>query len=274
MGSREGVRKRPTIERDVLYHIVLELRKQGLSYNQIVRRVETEHGVTLRKSHISGWVNGKHKPFGYVTAFDPTPRAELAYVIGVMLGDASTSDNRGYSHKIKLRVVDREFAEEFARCLGVLLGRSPPNVKWREKTHSWYTEVSSLLLQRFLRQPLPELKRFIEASSECVSAFLRGFFDSEGWVYQIELGVANTNVPVLEYVSRLLESRFDIKVYGPRIKSRGGRMVIIKGRPYHANKDCYALLIDTKSLPAYQKLIGFSVRRKQERLASAIRQLG
>jgi DNA endonuclease len=141
VGSRKGVKKRPTTERDQLYHRVLNLRKDGLSYNQIIRRIEAENGAILRKSHISGWINGKHKPFGYVTAFDATPCVELAYVIGVSLGDGSTiSGKRNYSHKIKLRVIDKEFAEEFARCLGVLLRRTPPRVKWREKTHSWYTE--------------------------------------------------------------------------------------------------------------------------------------
>jgi intein-encoded DNA endonuclease-like protein len=142
--------------------IVLELRKEGLSYDKIIRRIEDEHGIALRKSHLSGWISGNHKPFGFVSAFDETPRAELAYVIGVSLGDASTSSNRNHSHKIKLRVIDREFAFEFARCLGVLLCRSPPLVKWREKTHSWHTEVSSLLLQNFLKQPLELLKQVIE----------------------------------------------------------------------------------------------------------------
>lgn len=274
MGSKLGHKLRPTVEREKLYRLVLQLREGGLSYNQIIRKVEADCGVSLRKSHISGWINGKHKPFGYERAFEPTPTPELAYVVGVSLGDGSTSNSKNYSHRIKLRVIDREFAEEFARCLGVLLSRNPPNVKWREKTHSWYTEVSSLLLQKFLRKPLQELKGFIEASSECVSAFLRGFFDSEGWVYRTELGVANTNVPVLEYVSKLLESKFGIKVYGPRLKSRGGRTVVIKGRLYHANKDCYALLIDRKSLTSYQRLVGFTIRRKQERLASAILKLG
>jgi DNA endonuclease len=154
--TKPGVRLRPTIEREKLYHLVLDLRKEGLSYNQIIKMIHTEQGITLRKSHISGWINGKHKPFGYVRAFVPNPCAELAYVVGVSLGDGSTSTNRSYSHKIKLRVIDREFAAEFGRCLGVLLGRNAPLVKWRDKTHSWYTEVSSLLLTDFLRQDLAD----------------------------------------------------------------------------------------------------------------------
>ena len=270
MGSRPGIRKRPTIEREKLYRLVLELRKQGLSYNGIIKRIETDRGVTLRKSHISGWLNGKHEPFGYVRAFDPTPTPDLAYVIGVSLGDGSTSSNRNHSHMIKLRVIDKEFAEEFARCLGMLLNRSPPLVKWREKTRSWHTQVSSLLLQKFLRQSLDQLKSTIEFSSECTAAFLRGFFDSEGWVYKSQLGVVNTDKELLLYVSHLLALRFDIESFPPSVSSKGGRIVLIKGKFYNANKDCYNVSIAKASLLAFQARVGFTIIRRQQRLAAAI----
>jgi intein-encoded DNA endonuclease-like protein len=76
VGSKRGVKKRPTTERDRLYRLVLSLREDGFSYNQIIERVEVETGVTLRKSHISGWISGKHRPFGYVRAFDASPCAD------------------------------------------------------------------------------------------------------------------------------------------------------------------------------------------------------
>jgi intein-encoded DNA endonuclease-like protein len=229
--------------------------------------------VTLRKSHLSGWINGKHKPFGYVRAFEPTPRRELAYVIGVRFGDASMGVSKSYNYKIKLRVIDKEFAEEFSRCLSVILGRSLPRVKWREKTHSWHTEVSSMLLQSFLKRPLEEMKQVIEHCNDCASAFLRGFFDSEGWVYRFELGVVNTNRALLEYVSSLLERKFNLRTYGPRLKSKGGRIVMIKGKLYQANKDCFTLMVDRSSLEAYQYSIGFTIARKRLRMESAVSQL-
>jgi hypothetical protein len=36
--GRTGVKLRPTAERDKLYRLVLDLRKEGLSYNQISGR--------------------------------------------------------------------------------------------------------------------------------------------------------------------------------------------------------------------------------------------
>jgi DNA endonuclease len=206
MGSRPGIGKRPTIEREQLYNLVLDLRGQGPSYNGIIKRIKAERGVNLGKSHISGWINGKHRPFGYVRAFDATPKAELAYVIGGSLVDASTSTNRNYSHKIKLRVIDREFALEFARCLGVLLCRNPPLVKWREATHSWYTEVSSLLLQNFLRLELKKLTPTISHCDDCKAAFLRGFFDSEGSMSARTLTASNEDLELLRLAYELLGS--------------------------------------------------------------------
>jgi DNA endonuclease len=208
-----------------------------------------------------------------VRPFDAAPSPELAYVIGVKMGDASMSVNRHHNYMIKLRVIDKEFAEEFSRCLSVILRRSPPRVKWHEKTHAWHTQLSSVLLQNLLKPPLEQLNQVIEHSKNCTSAFLRGFFDSEGWVYQFQLGVANTNKATIDYVSYLLDRKFQLRVYGPRLKSKGGRMVVIKGKLYHANKDCYALLVDRSSLSAYQSTIGFTIIRKQQRLASAVNKL-
>ena len=53
VGRGTGYKLRPTVERERLYRLVLELRKEGLSYNQIIAGVKAEHGVTLRKSHMS-----------------------------------------------------------------------------------------------------------------------------------------------------------------------------------------------------------------------------
>jgi len=269
MGSRPGVRKRPTTEREKLYHLVLGLRKEGLSYSQIIRKIEAQQGITLRKSHLSGWINAKHEPFGYVRAFDATPRAELAYVIGVSLGDASTSSNRHHSHKIKLRVIDRVFALEFARCLGVLLRRNPPLVKWREKTRSWYTEVSSLLLQNFLRRDLKALIPSISHCDNCKSAFLRGFFDSEGSMSARSLTASNENLELLRLVCEFLHS-LNIETTGTHLATKGGRTVMIRGKFYRQNEDLHYLRVRSGSLGKFQETVGFSILRKSDALAQAV----
>ncbi|HEV2389235.1 MAG TPA: LAGLIDADG family homing endonuclease [Nitrososphaerales archaeon] len=270
MGSKKGVKKRPTTERDRLYRLVLDLRKDGLSYNQIIERVEAETGVILRKSHISGWINGKHKPFGYVSAFYAKPSAELAYVIGVSLGDASTSSgHRNYNHMIKLRVIDEEFAKEFARCLGVLLGRTPPRVRWHEKTQSWHTELSSLLLMGFLQQDLKELVPIMSHCDDCRASFLRGFFDSEGSMSGRSLTAGNENLELLKLVCELLES-LGIETTGTHLATKGGRTVLIKGKFYRQNEDLFYMRVRTGSLGRFREIVGFTIQRKSIALSRAL----
>jgi intein-encoded DNA endonuclease-like protein len=267
--ARIGVKLRPTIEREKLYRLVLELRKEGLTYNQIIRKIESEHEAKLRKSHISDWISGKHRPFGYVRAFDPTPRRELAYVIGVKMGDASMSVNKNHNYMVKLKVIDKDFAVEFSRCLSVILGRNPPRVNWHEKTHAWRTELSSLLLQNFLGQDLRALTSTIEHCADCKGAFLRGFFDSEGSISGRSLLVYNGDLDKLEFVCLLLSS-LGISTTGPHLRGKSGGMVSIKGKLYHVNKNQYYVYVRAKSLRAFRDSVGFMISRKKDHLQDAL----
>jgi intein-encoded DNA endonuclease-like protein len=266
---RAGKALRTLEIRTELYNEVLLLRKQKLSYNQIIEEIQRKHGVVLSKSHVSDWLSGKHSPTGSVRSFDSTPCPELTYVIGVYLGDASMSVYN-YSYKIKLQVIDKDFAEEFARCISKILSRTPPRVKWRDKTHAWHTEVSRLLLRKFLLQPLHKLGRTINHCNDCSASFLRGFFDSEGSVSGKDVQITNTNKPLLLYVQTLLMRRFGIETNGPYLQSKGGRIVLIKGKFYHANKDCFELRVRTASVSGFQSHVGFTIARKKSALAAGL----
>jgi intein-encoded DNA endonuclease-like protein len=264
MGSKLGHRLRPTVERERLYLLVLEQRKEGLSYNAIIERVRAEQGVTLRKSHVSEWVNRKHR------AFDPKPCPELAYVIGVKMGDASTSTGRhNYNYMIKLRVIDKEFASEFSRCLGVILGRSPPAVKWDEKKGLWHTQVSSLLLQKLLRRDLEDLIPIIKHCQICQGAFLRGFYDSEAGFSGRSLRVSNGHKDVLILVCELLDS-LGIENTGVHLSKKAGALVLIKGRFYRQNLDKMYVYVRVRSLAAFRDKVGFAITRKKVGLERAI----
>ncbi len=234
---RSGVKLRPTQLRAELHLSVLELRREGLSYNQIITEVEKLFRVKLWKSHISGWVTGSHRPYGSVRVLNTNPNAELGYVIGVMMGDATMSVSH-FNYMIKLRVSDKEFAQEFARCLSVILRRTAPRVRWHEKTRLWQTELSSLFLWQFLHQRLSKLAETIQHCDVCKGAFLRGFFDSEGSIRKRDLDISNGNLQSIQYVRTLLIS-LGIQSTPPRLSQKGGRTVIIKGKSYRQNKDIY-----------------------------------
>jgi len=283
MGVRQGREQKrkkrylPLELRLRLYDEVLQLRGQGLSYNDIIKRIHRLSGVRLNKSHISEWVRGIYAPLGRVNRFDAKPSPELASVIGVMLSDGSLHLNgRQYHHYgLCLRVKDKEFAEGFGRKLAeVLWRRKPYRARWSPSNRRWVVEGWSHLLYGFLRQPVENLKPYIEHSKNCAAAFLRAFFDGEGSISKRQLIVYNTDKQLLIYIKELLEKHFDIDATGPRISVKKGTVMHSPRtkKAYKTNKDCYRVYIRTHSLSRFHKDIGFTIERKQRRLAEAAKQ--
>ncbi|MDA4122918.1 MAG: hypothetical protein OK456_07055 [Thaumarchaeota archaeon] len=266
MGRFEGVPQRDLAQRKVLFEAVKKLKADGLSYNEIIARVGKEHGARLSKSHVSGWLTGAHLPDGSVRKFEPTPTFELGYVTGTTLGDGTTSISGDHNYRIKLQVSDDEFAEEFARCLGVVLNRSPPNVRWFPARRMWRTEVSSRLLQEFLRGPIEDIEATIASTKECKTGFLRGFFDSEGSASKYQLSCANGELSKQSLVVKLLNS-LRIVTTGPRLGQRKGGTKIIRGKECQINKDSYIVTVRAESRNLFESIIGFTIQRKIAGLA-------
>jgi len=101
----------------------LQLRELGMSYLKIVAELAREFKVSVSKATVLRWCKGTHNTFNKIKRLNLEPSAELAYVVGVYLGDASVSE-RDYQYRIRLKVVDRDFAESFERALKSL-GANP-----------------------------------------------------------------------------------------------------------------------------------------------------
>ena len=83
---------------------VVALRRGGLTYRGIIGEVWRRYGVRLSKSSISEWLRGIHNPYNgrRIPSLELLkPSEELAYVIGVKVGDGYTYRRRrtikGYS---------------------------------------------------------------------------------------------------------------------------------------------------------------------------------
>jgi intein-encoded DNA endonuclease-like protein len=207
-------------------------------------------------------------PFGSVRKLDESPSPELAYVVGVAKGDA-TLDIHRWNYRIRLRVTDKDFAQTFNRCISKVLNTRPHSLMWIPSRLQWSVEVSSLLLYRTLVKPLSKLKAFVEHCEPCMGAFLRGFFDSEGSISGRSLTISNTRISVLYYAKRLL-TKLGIASTGPSLRALGGRLVTIKGRQYVANRNDYSLRIRATSLGRFKEAVGFSIKRKSDRLTRAL----
>lgn len=201
-GQRHSSRKKsiPLEARLAMFEKTKMLRKRGLSYSKIRTALTVEYGVSPSKSTISEWLHEMHDPLGSANRFDAEPSPELAYVIGVRFGDGSIN-RKGYNRRIRLQAVDPEFVEEFDRCISAVL-ESRRHTLWPDKKrHEVHLEVSSVLFYNFLNKPLDKLRGWIEHCEQCVSAFLGGFFDSEGTVsVDGQLRGYNNDALLLRYV--------------------------------------------------------------------------
>ena len=201
---------------------------------------------------------------GRVNPFTPTACPELAYVIGAALSDGNLNVHE-HHREILLSVTDRDFAEEFSRCLAKLLSRpSLYKVRWSQKRKRWIVQGASIFLHKFLSRQCRELR--IRHCRKCETAFLRAFYDSEGSVSG-GIQVSNTSKDVLFFVKHLLrELRIETgKLYVQKIAG-----TILKdprtGRLYARKKNCYALRVRSKSVLDFTNIVGFTIERKQQKL--------
>ena len=239
-----------------------------MSYKEVISEVLRKTGTRLSKSHISDWVNGKHDPYGSVNEFSSAPVPELAYVIGVVKGDATLGLQK-WTYRLRLRVIGKEFAEEFDRCASFVIRSRRHSLHWLPNSGLWCVEVCSVLLYKYLNQSFSVLKKAISHCEDCIAAFLRGFFDSEASVSGRSLTVSNASLQVLRFVGISLR-RLQVSTTGPYLSQVGGRPVVIKGKIYRANKNIYILRVRAGSLEVYSRRVGFAIKRKERALRLAL----
>ncbi len=280
----EKVRRRggylPRELRIRLYEKVLELRRAGLGYWRIRRRIEELYGVVLSPSVIVYWCLGVHTPYNGIripTIDHLEPSPELAYVIGVVSGDGWTYKTRSGEYEVGARVKDRDFIEEFSRCSGRVLGIEPPK-PIPVVDGQFKVRVQSKVLYQLLQKPIDikRIKPFIGHCEDCMRSFLRGFFDGEGSVNKNGVILCyNTDTKLLEYVQRLL-NRLGIETTGPRICTRRGTPFLNKklGKIYKRRKDLYCIYVKMKDRLRFYRLIGFTIQRKQQRLQEHLKRRG
>jgi intein-encoded DNA endonuclease-like protein len=268
-----------------LYGDVVALRRGGLMYRGIIEEVWRRYGVRISKSSISEWLRGVHSPYNgrRIPSLELLkPSEELAYVIGVVLGDGYPKMKRrvikGYNYVwIGLKARDREFVEGFGRCLAKVLGRRQIRPRYVKSSGRYVVEAESKTLYELLRKPvdLDRLKKYVEHRGRCVAAFIRGFADSEGYVEKSGyIRIYNTDLRLLTYVKALLR-RPNIESMVPKLNKRRGTLINNPrtGKQYITNMDCYYIYIRASSNANFYKYIGFTIKRDQQRLEEYTREI-
>jgi intein-encoded DNA endonuclease-like protein len=153
--------------------------------------------------------------------FSKTP--EIAYVIGVILGDGSAYITKRKQYVVKLETISEDFAEEFYRCLRAVLGKGRMHRNKRGYFEVYAYSKDLVLLVK-------DKTRLLEYIEVYPLDFIRGFYDSEGsYIVQgraEKIYIANTDYWKIELVRELLERHSGIraKIYTLR---RGGGVYYI-----------------------------------------------
>ncbi len=243
-----------------------ELRSHNMSYSKIKESIADEFDVSVSKATVLRWCKGTHNTFNKLRRARLEPSPALAYIVGVYLGDASVSEN-AYKYRIRLKVVDRDFAEAFWNALKDIAVNPWIGFEHnRGRSYRWCVEVTNKDLYMFLSRPKEKLFNIVRTYPR---EFLRGFFDSEGSaiVYQNRARVeaSNYDLEILELCRELLkEFEINSKIYKTK---RKGQPVVIRDKVYFYNSDLFTIVISQKdSVYRYLLNIGFSIERKKNKL--------
>jgi len=202
------------------------------------------------------------------------PNGDLSYVIGVLKGDGSAyASRKDYEYVLKLNAIDKDFVEEFSRCLTKVMNREKQYpLAFCAERKQWITIARSKELYNYYIN-----KEYMPCIEQYPAGFLKGFFDSEGsihssqtggWAKQWAIECTNNDIKLLDIVEKLL---FNIGIESNRVlSSKKGTKMLFGDREYYKNKDVFKITIPSKHHHKFARLIGFNIKRKQDRLNELI----
>ena len=160
------------------YNNVRKLGKRGWSLTKIRNEIYRKYGVWINTSTISKWLRGVCTPYNGRRIPSPEllkPSEDLAYMIGVCLGDGYTYENSA-GYIIRLQAKDKKFVEEFGRCLGNVLRRKPIR-PLKDARRTYAVVATSKTLYELLKKPV-DLKKSRNTSNTAKNAQRRFSGDS------------------------------------------------------------------------------------------------
>jgi len=207
---------------------------------------------------------------------DLTPSPSLSYIIGVVFGDGSPNMVRRKTgrtnYNIDLFVTDKDFVDAFNEALYQVLGRRYAVTPYG---NSYQVRGQSKVLYFLLKdRNLDSLRKFIDPFP---TDFIRGFADSEGSIclyrsngYKAtRIDLPNTNSQVVVFIKSLLQllnirAHFHKRPIGKKSVKRDGSVIIPKKPMFRLD------ICDKASIKIFSEKIGFSIRRKQDKLMEAV----
>jgi len=258
-----------------MYAKSLELRSKGLGADRIAAQLSDAYSLRVAPGTISHWIAGNRRP-RLRNIFKSKPSRALSYIIGANLGDGCKLAKSGC---VKLEVTDLDFAQTFNSRMAELFSRDVPN---KILMRRFETDRLPLYIVKYVSRQLANLlilplNRLLRIAFVYPREFLRGFFDAEGHVdvratsdFQVSAGVENSNKRLLRGIKEILLTACHI---GSTIneKRKSGSLKVIRGKTFRMRKTSFTLLIiGLQDLQNFRKQIGFSISRKNQKLADAL----
>ena len=197
---------------------------------------------------------------------------EKAYILGVMCGDGYLHRTKKDSYQVALQATDYDFVIYFTECMRKIYGLEPSISEIKAKKSKWNDKLCSRLCSKEVFEDILSYGKFgtknwrvpgiiKESSSSIKGSFLRGFYDSEGSVDSTRKIIAvSTNKEGMSNITELLCS----------LGIRPLNIKMIEGAENRSS--CYVVKITGKNyIDLFEKNVGFSIKRKRDKLISLIR---
>lgn len=190
---------------------------------------------------------------------------ELAYLVGVALGDGSLIYTR--TKRFTLRTIDEDFARYVYEVIKEWCGLEPKMYKRRGTEKVFPNNIKSKTKDSFevvlnSKEAVKILKKYIDDYSWIFNqpekikiAFIKGLWDSEGTISGKTISWCNSNLKLAEAFKKLLES-IGIKA---SLSKRSGRSNLYDVRVYRK-----------MDIIKFYKNIGITIERKRKKLETII----
>lgn len=192
---------------------------------------------------------------------------EKSYILGVLCGDGYINCIRN-DYQISLQSIDKEFVDEFSKCIYKTYKINPKESFIKVKNPRWNDKYSSRICSKKMFKDLQRYnksfktfewkvpRQILNGSKSIKAKFLQGFFDSEGCVsYKGKkiVGASSNSDGVDGIVILLKNLGIKSKVYD--YKNRKLKGIFIQ---------------DRRSIELFKNLIGFVIINKKENLKKLV----
>jgi len=264
------------------------LYKQGQSSLSIAKNLGIAHTTVLwhlkkinfktrsrREAAKLGVQTGRIKIFRHtIPDSSKNMTKEKSYVIGVLCGDGWVYINkRKRCYQIALSVADKDFAEEFGRCLQTTYKLRPSFKVRAKRKYNWKRMFQIRLCSKAACMDLLNYGSLFRTKTwlipnaikiahlEIKAHFLKGLFDSEANVERREHRINLTSINMIG----LKETQMILNQFGIRSKIIVNKLVAGRNRRFNLR------IQDRKSVELFYLKIGFVISRKQIALREVVK---